>query len=369
LVHDDATSYIPFVSSVFRFQQSYRATDAAAAIYRTERDVIQFDHWCIEGGVWQAKRTLAVLGGRFISAKGRPNQKLVENYIGRLWTVMAGQPGDVGRHQAELKRNSDLYVRARQGRVDPREHFMSLTLAQESLYQSIQYLNEKKIMSRTYGNWVPQDRWNADLYESPRPARANEQDFMIQPVAETRKVRNGTIKITEEGPHGVPMIWAFQASWLWQYEGRELTAYFDPLAEWPVAATITLPESPKAIGTAECVSPLDASKDRAVEMAKSIRQAMMTEVRILTKMHTERTVRHPGGIVQSSTVPAPSISLERVSTVDTPETLPIPSREIAQIPTLDRSRAASAPLPRITRDDLANSLSRRAARLREEAEI
>lgn len=355
LVHDDATSFIPFVSSVFRWQQSYRATDAAAAIYRAERDVCQFDQWSIEGGVWQSKRTLAVLGGRFISAKGRPNQKLVESYIGRLWTIMAGQPGDVGRHQAEIRRNSDLYVKARQGRVDPREHFMSLTEAQNALYESIQYLNEKRMLSRTYGSWVPQDRWNADLYESPRATRSDAEDFLILPVAETRKVRGGTIKITEEGPLGCPMVWSFQDPWLWQYEGREVTAYFDPLAEWPVEATLTLAESRKPIGSAVCVNPLDASKDRATEMATAIRQTMMTEVRILSKMHTERIVRHPSGIITSA-------AGGNVSHVDTPAPDRMPLEILRETP----SREPLAALPRVTRDDLADSLARKAARLRGE---
>ena len=364
IVHDDASSFIPFVSSVFRWHGSYRATDAAAAIYRTERDVVQFDHWAIEGGVWQAKRTLDILGGRFISAKGRPNQKLVESYIGRLWTIMAGQPGDVGRHQAEIKKNSELYVKARGGHFDPRQHFMSLTEAQNALYSSIDYLNEKRIVSRTYGTWVPQDRWNADLEESPRAGRSSAEDFLILPVAETRKVRRGMIRVREDGPLGIPMEWTFTAEWLWNFEGRDATVYFDPMAAWPVQGTVTLAGTRKPLGTVECISPVDMSKDRATEMVKAIRQSMMTEVRILDKKHTERIVRHPSGVMSNSTHAA-QVSADTI--IECPRGHTTETSRHETLPVIVRGGAAAA--PRATRDDLATSLSRRAARLREESEI
>lgn len=360
IVHDDASSFVPFVSSVFRWHQTYRSTDAASVIYRTERDVVMFDNWSIEGGVWQAKRTLDVLGGRGISAKGRPNQKLVENYIGRLWGIMAGQPGDVGRYRAEMKRYSDMYVQARDGRLDPRLHFMSLTQAQEALYASIGYLNEKRIKSREYGSWVPQLRWEADLIEAPRPARSNADDFLVMPVAETRVARSGMIKVREDGPSGMPMTFTFSADWLWQYEGRKVTAYFDPLAEWPVQAIVTLEGQRKPLGTVECINSFGESKDRAAEVVKSIRQTMMTETRVLTTKATERTIRHSAGVLVTTSdgstakaVPAASPALESTTRQQGTAIQPVDREPIAA-----PSRDLGA--------DIAINLSRRAARLRGE---
>jgi hypothetical protein len=366
IVHDDASSFVPLISSVFRWSQSYRGTDAAAAIYRTERDVIQFDSWAVEGGVWQGKRALAVLGGRFISAKGRPNQKLVENYIGRLWDIMAGQPGDVGRHQGELKAASELYVKCRNGQADPREHFLSLTEAQNALYASAAYLAEKRIISRTYGSWVPQERWANDLAEIPRKPRADAADFLILPVAETRTVSNDTISITEDGPMGVRMVWKFTADWLLEYRGRKVTAYFDPLSEWPVQATITLEGERKPIGIATCINPLGSSKDSAIELVKSVRQTALTEVRILSKLHTERTerhLRHPSGI--ASTTTAPTCAPERVHVDTTPDQSAREAISFRDQGTQQPAREPLAALPRITRDDLADRLSRRAAALQD----
>ena len=347
IVHDDASSYIPFVSSVFRFCQSYRATDAASIIYRTETGVCEFDAWSIEGGVWQTRRVLDILAGRFISAKGRPNQKLVESYINRLWGVMAGQPGDVGRHQAELKSTSDTYVQCRAGRKDPRLQFLPLTEAQNQLYAAITWLSEKRIDSRTYGSWVPKSRWEADMIEHPRQPRQDAHDFLILPCAEVRKVSNGSVRVTEDGPQGVRMVWTFAADWLYKYTGREVVVYFDPLSAWPVTATLTLPGRREPLGTAECISPIGETRDHAAEITKAIRSSMMTETRNLTTLHTARQIRHPEGVILHSSGPSDP-SDPAVST-----TSPRPLRE------------PLAPAPRVTRDDLAAALSRRASRLRD----
>lgn len=364
IVHDDASSYPPVISSVFRWKESYRAADVASLIYRTETEVLQFDNWSIEGGVWQAKQSLAVLGNRWISAKGRPNQKLVENYIGNLWRIMDGLKGDVGRHRGEIARNSQLYIACRSGKQDPRKHFMSLDEGQQTLYQAVDYLAEKRMKSAHYGTWIPKARWESDLEQFPRKPRTDSADFLILPEIATRVVRKGAIEVTAPGPMGCPMIWTFMSDWLWNYEGRRVTVYFDPLEAWPVAGTITLEGERKPIGQVECVSPQVNSKDRAVEMVKAIRSTMMTELRILGTMATTRTVRHAGGILRS--VSGPQAAAD-ATPVLVPASQPVPQTREIQLPRFDRNPVAD--LPRITRDDLARSLSNRAAKLRGELPI
>jgi hypothetical protein len=371
IVHDDASGYVPVVSSVFRWKESYRAADVASLIYKTETDVLQFQNWAIEGGVWQAKQSLAVLGNRWISAKGRPNQKLVENYIGRLWRIMDGLVGDVGRHRGEMLKNSELYLKCRSGKEDPRKHFMSLDEGQRTLYQAVDYLAEKRMNSAAYGTWIPKERWAADLEQFPRTTRTDAADFLILPEIATRTVRKGAVSAPAPGPMGVPMHWTFMADWLWNYEGRRVTVYFDPLEAWPVIGTITLEGDRKPIGTVECVSPEVSSKDRATEMVKAIRATMMTELRILGTMHTTRTVRHSGGIIRSvsdpsehpkQASPAPAVKVQDRIGLSDPwlrEPLDIPSTP----------RETLAPAPRVTRGDLANSLSRRLSRIRGGVEL
>jgi hypothetical protein len=371
IVHDDASSFIPFISSVFRWHQSYNGIDAASVIYRAESQVCQFDLWAIEGGVWQSTRPMAVLGGRFVSAKGRPNQKLVENSIGRLWNIMAGQPGDVGRNRGEIKIGSDLYVKCRAGKMDPRKHFYSLTQGQEELYRAVEYLCEKRIESRTYGSWIPKARWEADLEEAPRTVRCAVDDFLIYPAAETRKCRSGMLRLTLEGPIGMPMVWTFASETLWQYEGRDLTVYFDPLAPWPVQGVVTLKGDRKPICTVDCINTYAESKDRAAEMIKSIRKTMMTETRVILTQHTERQIRHGQGVIVT-TSGAPAIINDKAGPTDrkTPVTfepgyeIEFVGRDLPAIPSQD-TRVTSAPPPRITREDLGNSLGRRARLARE----
>lgn len=361
LVHDDASSFIPFISSVFRWHQSYNGIDAASVIYRSENQVCQWDHWSIEGGVWQTSRPMAVLAGRFISAKGRPNQKLVENSIGRLWGIMAGQTGDVGRKRGEMKVGSDLYVRARAGKVDPRDHFLSLTQGQEQLYQAVEYLCEKRIISRTYGSWVPKSRWEADLQEFPRTIRAAVDDFLIFPACETRKCRSGMLRLTHDGPMGMPMVWTFAHDRLWEYEGRDLTVYFDPMGAWPVQGVVTLKGSRKPLLIVTCINSYAESKDRAAEMIKSIRKTMMQETRVILTRHTERQIRHNQGVISTSNdvgLPIPEKGLAQSVHSGHSETT-------SQIRTERHTGEALAPLPRVSRDDLASSLSRRAKIARE----
>ncbi len=373
IVHDDASSFIPFISSVFRWHQSYNGTDAASVILRAEQQVCQFDLWSIEGGVWQSKLPLAVLGGRFISAKGRPNQKLVENAIGRLWDIMAGQCGDVGRYRAEMKVNSDLYNACRRGDKDPRKHFLSYQQGQEQLYTAVEYLCEKRINSRTYGTWIPKERWEMDLAEAPRPMRCATEDFLVLPVHKDHVVRGGSIKTVHEGPLGVKMTWSFADDWLWQYEGKRVTIHFDHMAAWPVIGTVTLEGSRKPLGTVECINTYGESKDRAVEIVSSIRKTMMSETRVIATRHTERILRHNQGvIVTTSGAPAAATNETRAPlSANAPERfepelcVEFAGRDRTPAAASPDPRVTSAPPPRITREDLGNNLSRRARLARE----
>ena len=76
-----------------------------------------------EGGAWQAgiaERFLATAGIGLQSAKGRPHEKLIENYWNRLWSPLSLQDGQIGRYRGEMERENAEFMRVRDGRVDPR---------------------------------------------------------------------------------------------------------------------------------------------------------------------------------------------------------------------------------------------------------
>ena len=160
------------------------------------------------------------------------------------------------------------------------------------------------------------------------------------------------------------MDWKFTADWLWQYRGRRVTAYFDPLAEWPVQATLTLEGQRKPLGIVECLNPMENSKDRATEMVAAVRKTMMTETRILAKNHTERIVRRPTGVIACSTAAA-------AEAIAAPSEIRSPERGESLLVSLSprSSRETLVTPPRASREDVSDRLSRRAARLRGEVEV
>jgi len=304
-VHDDATGCVIAVKSVFRAEQSYRGSDAASVIYQTERDIGLYGglsnndfcgKWIVEGGVWQSEQMLAALGGRFISAKGRPNQKLIERWFGSLQTVDSVNLGDLGRQRGEILETNAAYLACRRGERDPRGLFLPLEIGQASLVKAIEYLNEREIRSREYGNWVPQERWDADVAAWPLVRREDDSDAWVH-APERRRLtvtRAAMLSTRGLGPLGVPMTLHFTAPWLWEHAGRKLDLYFDPLGSWPIEATVVDPVRRKPLGLARCQDAYGLGVDRDAAMAAAIRRCMISETRMI--MGTRRAVTERRGV-------------------------------------------------------------------------
>lgn len=301
---DDATSFCPGYSFVIRELESYRSEDTVAAQYRVWRDAGLPDQVVVEGGVWQSNRAMEfyrAAGVVPIDAKGRPQQKLVENYWGHLWTILSTVDGQIGRYRGEMKEMNDLLMRCKAGRLDPRKHFVELPQALASIDRAIAFRNEEPIESKTYGRWVPAERYEADLAE--RPSRALDQSvgYLMAPVRETRTVTRDLVKVRAASPLGEPFTYAFSSQNLWEYKGRKVQVYFDPYDAPPVA-TIVLAEDHGEIrkGTviatdALCLdnAPTVRRMDdawavgftdvtaRAVALKKQVGRAKMTEYRAL----------------------------------------------------------------------------------------
>ncbi len=78
---------------------------------------------------------------------------------------------------------------------------------------------------------------------------------------------------------GMRMIYTFTAAVLWEWEGREVEIYFDPLAEWPLHATIAKVGTAVSIGTAECCNPYHQGGNP--DAARASREISRREYRVI----------------------------------------------------------------------------------------
>ena len=165
---DCATDHVAGYAFVCRASDAYGAGDVVRAMHGVwSRNGYAPSEVVLEGGAWQAERTLRFLeqaGVRRVSAKGRPNQKLVEGFFNRLWTTMSWKlpaGGQVGRFRGEMRKETALLAAAQAGRLDPRTVFPSYDTFHKALAESIDYLEDETVESRTYGSWRPREAYFA----------------------------------------------------------------------------------------------------------------------------------------------------------------------------------------------------------------
>ena len=239
---DDASDFCPGYSYVIREQQSYRAEDTVAAQFRLCRDQYAPNKFMLEGGAWQSKRAkdfYQAAGIGVEDATGRPHLKLIESWFNRLWTVLSMRAGQVGRYRGEMERENKQYLAARQGRLDPREHFPALEDALRDIDFAIAYLNAEQVESKKYGRWVPQKLHADGLAAFPRPRLDRGLFYHAAPIVERRLVRRNMVGVTCPSPFGGSFPYHFATDALYDFEGCYVRVYFDPF-DSPLAATIVL---------------------------------------------------------------------------------------------------------------------------------
>jgi hypothetical protein len=217
-----------------RPSDGYRAEDVVSTLWRVSTLAGYAPQQCVmEGGSWQAQRTRAYLdaaGIQLISAKGRPNQKLIESVFNRLWTVMAVElpaRGQVGRFRGEMAAENTDWRRCREGVADPRAVFPELTEFLAALDRSIKYLNAETVESRGYGSWTPSEVYAAQAVRGhalPQGLRR----FAL-PVREVRKLRrSGMVAVRAECPFGWPHTYMFAMDDAYMFDGADVRVSFDP---------------------------------------------------------------------------------------------------------------------------------------------
>jgi hypothetical protein len=266
---DAATDYIypDGWAVVLRFTDAYRASDAVAAMMAAWTSQGFCPRECVhEGGIWKSDRMMRFLtacGVEPISAKGRPNQKLVEGVINRFHTqvslYMKGK-GYMGRFRGSDAAGTRDWLACRAGKKDPRTCFPSYEQALEIIRAAIAAHNRKPITSRVYGDrWVPEVRIcvNADkkiLHESPfntlPPPHISLRRLVMPVQAELTLKPNGVITTMQDSPDGDKHQYAFAARDLFKFAGKKVIVQFDP-ERIDLGAFVSLVSTGEVI--AECV--------------------------------------------------------------------------------------------------------------------
>ena len=225
----------------------------------------------MEGGAWQSKKVVDFLaaGVTMISAKGRPNQKLVEGFFNRLWTAMSLELpayGQVGRFRGEMAAENKAWMRCREGRADPHQYFPTLDVFLAALDSAIEFCNADRIESRQYGNWVPR-RHKAGWEAQAQPIPSGLVARSLASGSGTQGEPSGA----GEGAYGIArlalrMIISFRVVSFFRFDGAAMRVRFDPY-NVGAGAVLTLPrafqEYPAGYCVAESASCISAAPDMA----------------------------------------------------------------------------------------------------------
>lgn len=258
---------------VMHANDAYDAADVVSTLWRCwSLNGYAPDECVMEGGAWQSRRALdflAASGVRLISAKGRPNQKLVESWFNRLWTVLSislPPSGQVGRFRGEMEAENAAWRRCREGAADPREHFPLLTEFLSALDRSVAYLNAETVQSREYGAWVPAEAYAARAAKGhPLPQGLRRYGL---PVRETRRLgRQGMARVTCECPFGWSHAYVFASESAWAFDGAAVTVSFDP-ADIRSGAVFELAEPFRGSPAGTVIDPAAACVSAAPELTR-----------------------------------------------------------------------------------------------------
>lgn len=236
---DCATDFCPGYAYVMRSNDAYTAADVAGMMWRVAalrggmpREMV------LEGGAWQAERVTAFLrscGALPVDARGRPNQKLIEGWFNRLWTVMSltlPPCGQVGRFRGEMGAEKELWTRCRKGTEDPRAHFPMMGAFFKALDAAIDYCNTETVESKEYGTWIPCESYAAADGLFPalplNPLPEGIRRFAL-PVRAYRVVRRGGMVFARAAsPLGWPHDYAFAMRDGAMFDGAPVYVSFDP---------------------------------------------------------------------------------------------------------------------------------------------
>lgn len=247
---DCATDFLCGFGYVMRTSDGYRACDVANVMHRVwQQQGYMPRRVVLEGGSWQAKPTVDFLrtaGVGVVSAKGRPNQKLVENYFNRLWTALSiflPAYGQIGRYRGEMRRENLNWMKVQSGSADPRRYFPTLRQFLDALNRAVAYLRWERVESKIYGTWSPEELYRGAAANGLPLVEGLERYAL--PVAARRQLRRGGMAFVtaETQLEGLRHEYAFATREGWRYDGASVVVRFDPATAAARGASIELAEA------------------------------------------------------------------------------------------------------------------------------
>jgi hypothetical protein len=104
---------------------------------------------------------------------------------------------------------------------------------------------------------------------------------------------------------GVSRKLVWNAPELYEWLGRSVELYFDPLAQWPLEGVVVQPGTRRVIGSAICQNPYGESRDADRERVAAIRRTMLSDLRIILGGNAgarRTTARGIGGTIEINTL-------------------------------------------------------------------
>jgi hypothetical protein len=218
---------------VVRPRGSYRAEDILNGMQATTRTHgIPRQGWQFEGGTFNSnlvKQAIANLGCQHWRTHS-PHAKPIESVFNRVWTMLAVQfpHADMGRFRNENEANCKLYEACKAGHKDPRRYFPTLDLVVKAFDEIVGQHNGKKIFSRQYGQWVPDEFFAASVQASPLRPHSADMDWMFAPYSVERTVRGMLVGCKVPMFEGLSVPFEFGADWLPRFSGCKVRLHFNP---------------------------------------------------------------------------------------------------------------------------------------------
>jgi hypothetical protein len=200
--------------------------------------------WRLEKGIWKSNlviNAVKAMGSGRISVHSPHCKPFIEGLFNKLWTNLSVWFPDasVGRFRGDNEEASRLLTACQRGEKDPRKYFPTLKETLDAFNNVIAEHNASLIDSKQYGQWEPNDRWNADTAARPLPPLSPETQWIFSPFAREWKVKGCSVGGMVPLFPGFSVPIRFSAAKLLEFHGAIVRAHFDP-GEPQCAATICL---------------------------------------------------------------------------------------------------------------------------------